>query len=152
MAEIDLSIPTEPHAITMEAYALFNAGERGLFDAELGALQRTLDGIYPDLQDAFYALLALTAFGLYVRQLGDEASMERLMALVRNQAPHFEAVKHQVADQNQVFREQFARLTAMDTSPDKTAPKFGAAAPEGSFKAASLLPNPALQRPPTKKN
>jgi hypothetical protein len=151
MAEIDLSIPKEPHPITQQAYGLYIAGGPGLSDADVAELQRTLEGIYPDLQQAFYALLALTAFGLYVRQAGDEAAMERLMALIRNQAPHFEMVKNQVADQNQIFREQFARLTAMDTTPDKTAPRFGASAPEGSVKAASLLPNPALQRPPTKK-
>ncbi|MCA9553125.1 MAG: hypothetical protein KC933_24020 [Myxococcales bacterium] len=151
MAEIDLSLPTEPHAISKQAYVLYGTGNPGLSEADLEVLQKALNEIYPDLQQVFHALLALTAFGLYVKQAGDEASMERLMVLVRAQAPHFEPIKHQVADQNAILREQFARLTALDTTPDKTAPRFGAAAPEGSIKAAALMPNPALQRPPARK-
>jgi len=151
MTGIDLSIPPEPHPIAEVAYALYGQGDPGIRDGEVAALQSRLDGMYPDLQEAYRALLALTAFSLFVKQQGDEASSERLMGLVRDQAPHFEDVKHQVADQNSAFMAQFARLAALDTSADKTAPKFGAEAPEGSLKAASLLPNPALRPPPKRK-
>lgn len=151
MSEIDLSIPAQPHAITEEAYNLYGANTPGIGDQEVAALQERLNGMYPDLQEAYYALLALTAFSLFVKQQGDEASSERLMALVRDQAPHFEEVKHQVADKNKAFKEQFAKLAALDTSADKTAPKYGEQAPKGSLKASDLLPNPALRPPPKRK-
>lgn len=151
MPDIDLSIPSQPHQIAELAYGLYGAQTPGIGDAEVQALQARLDEIYPDLQEAYHALLALTAFSLFVKQTGDEASSVRIMGLVRSQAPRFETVKHQVADQNSALKEQFSKLAALDTSSDKVAPKFGADAPEGSLKASSLLPNPALRRPPSRK-
>ncbi len=151
MTDIDLGIPAQPHKITETAYHLYGGSSPGIGDEEAQALQQELDAMYPDLQEAYYALLALTAFALFVKQQGDEPSSQRLMAIVRAQAPHFESVKHQVADQNNSLKEQFSKLAALDTSSDKVAPKFGADAPKGSLKASSLLPNPALRRPPHRK-
>lgn len=150
MTEIDLSIPNAPHTIAEDAYHLYGANDPGIGDAEAAALQKRLDAMYPDLQEAYHALLALTAFSLFVKQKGDSDSSERIMKLVRDQAPHFEDVKHQVADQNDAFKEQFAKLAALDTAP-KTAPKIDEAAPKDSLKVSSLLPNPALRPPPKRK-
>lgn len=151
MTEIDLSIPAAPHKIAEDAYHLYGANEPGIRDEEAAALQKGLDAMYPDLQEAYHALLALTAFSLFVKQKGDADSAERIMKLVRDQAPHFEEVKHQVADTNEAFREQFAKLAAVDTAGAKTAPKIDAEAPKDSLKVSSLLPNPALRPPPRRK-
>ena len=86
MTEIDLSIPSEPHKITELAYNLYGANEPGIRAPEVAELQKAVDGIYPDLQEAYHALLALTAFSLFVKQKGDEASSEALMGFVERGA------------------------------------------------------------------
>lgn len=151
MENIDLSAPSQPHDIAKEIYHLYGGEKPGIGDKEVAALQNRLNQIYPELQEAYHAILAIMGFSEFLKQNNDAASADQLMRLARAQRRHFEPIQHLLPDPNSANATQFTRLISSKVAP-KRAPELTAKAPEGSLKASAFVPNPALRQPrrPTK--
>jgi hypothetical protein len=147
----DLTTPERVHPLATEAYKLY-AAARGVFDRRAGtALTGKIDSIAANLTELFAALSSLGAVSLYLRDNGDPVGADRLLALIRAQAYHFDEVRDRraarIPDRAETVRAVFQKFTTVDLAP-KTAPTLDARPPQGTIALKSIIPNPALRPPP----
>jgi len=149
MAKVDLSPPTEVHPLALQAYQLWSEGGRALGDDALKQLEAALNAIR-DMTELFRAVTTLAASALFIEQQGDAASKDKILAVLKTQAPRFETVRDEmsvdVQDAAEKLAQQLEKLAGARSAP-KTAPKLDAPAPKGTVSLKNLIPNPAL-RPP----
>jgi hypothetical protein len=108
MAHVDLTPPSEVHAIALEAYKLWLEGGRALSSDALASLASGLEAI-EDVTELFRALTTLVATALLIERQGDAASKDQILTVIKTQAPRFEGVRDTRSSDVKETREALAR-------------------------------------------
>src|SRR5262245_13593921 len=96
MAKVDLTPPTEVHPVGLEADRMWHEGGRALGDEAQKRLQAQLLAIQ-DMTELFRAVTTLAASALFIEQQGDAASKDKILAVIKTQAPRFETVRDEMS-------------------------------------------------------
>jgi hypothetical protein len=147
---INYTPPTELHPIAVKAHQLLEQNGYTMNEAIFAAIRAELEALHGDLKALADAVNSLGALMLVAQQMGAETAMLGLVELIRTTKPVFQAynaaVKESVQDQAQTARAALKSFAGEKL--ELAAAKVGTPAPRGAVPLASLMPNPALRRPP----
>jgi hypothetical protein len=126
--------------IALETYRLWST--RALDEAALHRIQADLLAI-DDLSKLYTTVTALAATALFFEQRGDLAAKDRLLELIKSEAPRLHFAE---AFDTEAIAEAVALRLEKLAGPKTIAPR-----PPRPPSVKALVPNPALRPPPSKK-
>ena len=142
--------PKELHPIAMVAFGVYDQAGSDLPPSALQDLRKVLEDYGNDLEALALAMEGMTRFMVYIGEnLGDKDNAEKVAGLLREYAMKFEPFWRRVAEalaaEGEDVQGAFAELVGEQDSARRSAPLYGAKAPEGTVRLADIAPPP---RPP----
>ncbi len=143
-------VPKELHPIAMYAFKLYEDAGFKFPSEALAEIKGLLDGYDGEIEELGKAIYGLTHFVMLLNeQYKDEVTAKRISELMQSYTHLFEPFWQQVGEAMQNVGEDtkslFNDMTGTDTTAEKKAPTYGAAAPKNTVSLKDIMPPP---RPP----